>query len=255
MSKREFTLENEYIYNRTSPLRWIIAHVVRYPILPLVMLLVTIVNNLAYSYIQVYVGQAFDLISTPGWTTQALLWIAVGAMSMALLQGISGLTRNYGGEILAQRIERDTRDELYVNLLGKSQTFHGQQRIGDIMARATNDVRAVNLMFSPGVTLILDSVIAAVTPLIVIAQIHWQLTLIPGLFLLVFAFTLADYNRQLTPVTVAMRTQFGTMNAGLAEAIAGIETVKANVQERYEWDKFSQNAGIFRDYYIQGREN
>ena len=38
------------------------------------------------------------------------------------------------------------------------------------------------------------------------------------------------------------------MNAGLAEAIAGIEVVKANVQERYEWDKFTGNARRYRDY-------
>ena len=42
-------------------------------------------------------------------------------------------------EVLAKRIERDTRDELYVSLLGKSQTFHNRQRVGDIMARAAND--------------------------------------------------------------------------------------------------------------------
>jgi ATP-binding cassette subfamily B protein len=44
------------------------------------------------------------------------------------------------------------------------------------------------------------------------------------------------------------------MNAGLAEAIAGIEIVKANVQERYEWEKFTQNARLFRDYFVQQGE-
>jgi ATP-binding cassette subfamily B protein len=251
MAKREFTIDNEYVYTRTSPTRWIIAHVARYPVLPAIMFVATIVNNLAYSYIQVYIGRAFDLITTPDWATTALAWIALGAMTMALGQGVSGLIRNYGGEFLAQRIERDTRDELYVNLLGKSQTFHGQQRIGDIMARATNDVRAINFMFSPGLTLILDSGVAAITPLVVIAQINPQLMLVPSIFLVFFAITLVDYNRRLKPVTVAMRTEFGVMNAGLAEAIAGIETVKANVRERYEWEKFTQNARTFRDYYVQ----
>ena len=52
-------------------------------------------------------------------------------------------------EFLAQRVERDARDELYVSLLGKSQTFHGRQRIGDIMARATNDVRIAQLHVQP----------------------------------------------------------------------------------------------------------
>ncbi|HXV42058.1 MAG TPA: ABC transporter ATP-binding protein, partial [Anaerolineae bacterium] len=44
------------------------------------------------------------------------------------------------------------------------------------------------------------------------------------------------------------------MNAGLAEAITGIETVKANVQERYEWDKFTQNASRYRDHFVRQGE-
>jgi ATP-binding cassette subfamily B protein len=250
-AKREFTVENEYRYNRSSPVRWVVSHVLRYPLLPVFMIAATIINNVAYSYIQVYVGQAFDLISLPDWETATLLWLALGAVAMAMLQGISGLSRNYAGEFIAQRVERNTRDELYVNLLGKSQTFHGRQRIGDIMARATNDVRAVNVMFSPGLTLILDSLIATITPLVIIATIRLDLLLTPIIFLILFAVTITDYSRRLKPVTVNMRTQFGLTNAGLAEAIAGIETVKANVQERYEWDKFTQNARTFRDYFVQ----
>jgi ATP-binding cassette subfamily B protein len=254
MSKREFRLENEYQYNRTSPVRWLISHVLRYPIFPLATLLAAVFNNLAYSYIQVFVGRAFDLITTPGWETSALLGFALGAMGMAVGQGLTGLARNYSGEFLAQRIERDTRDELYTSLLGKSQTFHGRQRIGDIMARATNDVRALNLMFSPGLSLIIDSAMGALAPMFLIAQLRPVLLLVPGLFLILFAITLTGYNRQLKPVSIAMREQFGTMNAGLAEAIAGIETVKANVQERYEWDKFTHNARIFRDYFVRQGE-
>jgi ATP-binding cassette, subfamily B, bacterial len=52
--------------------------------------------------------------------------------------------------VLAQKMEREIRDELYVSLLGKSMTFHNLQPVGDTMARATNDVREVNFMFSPG---------------------------------------------------------------------------------------------------------
>jgi ATP-binding cassette subfamily B protein len=254
MAKREFTIENEYQYHRATPIRWIVSHVWRYPLFPVAMVLTAVVNNLAYSYIQVFVGRAFDLITTPGWTTSALLWIALGAVSMAIIQGTTGLARNYAGEFLAQRIERDTRDELYVSLLGKSQTFHSRQRIGDIMARATNDVRSLNLMFSPGLSLIVDSALAALTPLFLIALIRFELLLAPVIFLILFAITLSDYNRKLKPVSIAMREQFGTMNAGLAEAIAGIETVKANVQERYEWDKFTQNARVFRDYFVRQGE-
>jgi ATP-binding cassette subfamily B protein len=254
MSKKEFTVAGEYPYNRASPLRWLLSHVLRYPLFPLGMLIVALFNNLFYSYVQVFVGRAFDLITTPDWQTSSLLWLAVGAAGVALGQGLTGLARNYFGEFLAQRIERDTRDELYVSLLGKSQTFHGRQRVGDIMARATNDVRALNLMFSPGLSLIVDSIMGAVAPIVLIARLRLELIFAPILFLILFAITITDYSRQLKPVSIAMREQFGRMNAGLAEAISGIETVKANVRERYEWDKFIHNARTFRDYFVRQGE-
>ncbi|MFN8458113.1 MAG: ABC transporter ATP-binding protein [Anaerolineae bacterium] len=248
---REFTVTHEYIYQRSSPLRWLISHLLRYPFLPLGMLLAALVNNLCYAYVQVFVGRALDLITTPGWDTWALVTVALSAMGVALGQGLTGLLRNYSGEFLAQRLERDTRDELYLSLLGKSQTFHGRQRVGDIMARATNDVRSLNAMVSPGLTLITDSIMGALAPLILIGRLRPELLLAPLLFIVLFAITITDYNRRLKPVSIAMREQFGRMNAELAEAISGIETVKANVQERYEWDKFTHNARAFRDYFIR----
>jgi ATP-binding cassette subfamily B protein len=254
VAKREFTLEDEHQYNRSRPVRWIVSHAVRYPLFPLLMVLAAIFNNLAYSYIQVLIGRAFDLITTPGWAVSALAVLALSVVATAIGQGVTGLTRNYAGEFLAQRVERDARDELYVSLLGKSQTFHGRQRIGDIMARATNDVHMLNLMFSPGLMLIIDSTLAAIVPIIVISQLDSRLLLVPCIFLVVLAILLVDYNRRLNPVSVARQEQFGVMNAGLAESIAGIEVVKANVQERYEWDKFTQNARLFRGYFVRQGE-
>jgi ATP-binding cassette subfamily B protein len=231
--------------------RWIVSHLMRYPIFPLAMILAAVVNNLAYGSIQVFIGRGFDLITTPDWRATELLMIAAGVMGWAASQGVSGLIRNFSVEFLAQRVERDARDELYVSLLGKSQTFHGRQRIGDIMARATNDVRMLNFMFSPGLMLITDSLMALVVPIALIGQLQSRLLLVPAIFVVLLAVTVADYNRRLKPVSLARREQFGTMNAGLAEAIAGIEVVKANVQERREGEKFAHDARLFRDYFVQ----
>ncbi|HLC34105.1 MAG TPA: ABC transporter ATP-binding protein, partial [Anaerolineales bacterium] len=73
-------------------------------------------------------------------------------------------------------------------------------------------------------------------------------------FVAILVITLIDYSRRLSPVTLAMRDQFGVMNAGLAEAIAGIEVVKANVRERYEWDKFTHNARLYRHQFVRQGE-
>ncbi len=82
-----------------------------------------------------------------------------------VVRGVLQLGRNFGAELLAQKIERDIRDELYVSLLGKSMTFHNLQPVGDTMARATNDVREVNFMFSPGFNLVAGSLMFLIMPL------------------------------------------------------------------------------------------
>ena len=60
-------------------------------------------------------------------------------------------------EVLAHRMERDCRREFYSNLLGKSQSFHETIQIGELMALATNDVRMLNFLISPAISLIFES--------------------------------------------------------------------------------------------------
>jgi ATP-binding cassette subfamily B protein len=250
LTKREFRPETEYAYNRSGPVRWVISHLMRYPLLPIATLVTTIANNWCYSNIQVLIGRGFELITSTGWGTTELVLLALGILASAAGQSLTGLGRNYSTEFMAQRMERDSRDELYVSLLGKSQTFHGRQRIGDIMARATNDVRMVNLMFNPGLMLITDSLMAYIVPTVIISQLDHRLLLVPGIFGILLIITVADYNRRLKPVSIAMREQFGDMNARLAETIAGIEVVKGNAQERNEWLRFSRDARLYRDYAV-----
>lgn len=251
MANREFQVDKEYRYKRKSPIRWIFSHIWRYPHLPLLLILSAVINNFAYSYIQVSVGKAFDVISKSGFQMAALSIPVIIILISALGEGFSGILRNFSGEFLAQKVERDSREELYHSLLGKSQTFHGQQRIGDIMARSTNDVHTLNLMFSPGVVLIMDSGLALLVPVVMIGLIHPSLLLVPLIFTVLLVITVIDYNRRLKPVSIAQREQFGILNAGLMEAVAGIEVVKANVREKYEWDKFTGNARAFRDYFVR----
>lgn len=251
VTKREFRLENEYRYNRAGPVRWIISHMLRYPLFPVAAILMAVVNNYAFSYRQMLVGKGFDLILTPGWRMAALLRLVLLTVAYAVAQGLTGLLRNFSVEFTAQLIERNARDELYVSLLGKSQTFHGRQRIGDIMARATSDVRSLNYMFSPGLMLITDSLMAIAVPVVMIGLLDLRLLLVPLLFVVLWALTVYDYNRRLKPVTMGQREWFGKMNAGLAESVGGIEVVKANAQEQSEWLKFARNARQVRDYVVQ----
>ena len=53
MAKREFTVKDEYPYNHSGPVRWIISHMRRYPLYPLVAVGAALANNMAYSSIAV----------------------------------------------------------------------------------------------------------------------------------------------------------------------------------------------------------
>ena len=253
-ARREFTITEEYHYNRQGPVRWIISHIMRYPLLPLAVTLGIFLSNLFYSWVPQLTGQAFDAVIAPQPDAQTLLWIAVGILVLRGLSGLTGLGGAYLVEWLAQLMERDARDELYISLLGKSQTFHSRQRVGDLLARATNDVHQLNLMINPGLNLIVDSTLALVIPFVLIGLLRLELLLVPVMFLVVLIVTVWDYNRRLTPVTEAQREQFGALNASLTETIAGIEVVKAYAQEWQERRKFTAQIRRYRDLFVQEGE-
>jgi ATP-binding cassette, subfamily B, bacterial len=251
---REFTVEDEYVYNRASPERWIISHLLRYKRYLATFLVAIFTYSVLYSLTPRLVGFAFDEVTQPLPSTQRLLQLALLILTVVLLSGLFNIINAFSVEVLGQRLERDARDELYVNLLGKSQTFHNRQRVGDIMARAANDVRQLNPMMNPGVGLIMDSVMSSIVPLIVIATIRWELLVTPVIFLLVLVFSVRRYTRQLTPVSNLQRAQFGEMNAVLNETIAGIEVVKSSSQENQERVRFMATARTFRDYFVRQGE-
>ncbi len=251
MEKREFTVEGEYRYNRSSPTRWAVSHLLRYPVMPLFVILANVLQAGLYSYAPVLVGQAFDLMLSPQRSIDALLRIALLIAAVRLVQGLIGLAASGTFEVLAQRFARDAREELMISLLGKSQTFHNRQQTGDIMARATNDVGMLNAMVSPGLSLIFSSMLSFAAPLVGIAFLRPQLLLTPLIFAVFFAWALRRYTRQLNPVAGAARMQFGAMNAGLTESVSGIEVVKAYAQERAARAKFERDARAFRDLAVK----
>jgi ATP-binding cassette subfamily B protein len=250
VSKSEFTVQNAYRYDHTNALRWIASHVWRYKFLVIATVVLSLTSNLTYAQGPVLIGKAADEILHPT-REDALLKIGLAVLAMLVLSGISELFHALTLETLAQRLEASAREELYGSLLGKSQTFHDRQRVGDIMARATEDVRWLNAMINPGMQFIFGTVIGIGIPLFLIATIKTDLLLVPIIFIVGYIITLRRYTVQLEPVAQRQRSQFGVMNAGLEESISGIEVVKASAQEAFERRKFRTNARLFRDLFVR----
>lgn len=250
--KSEFTVANQHQYDRRGPARWILSHQLRNPWHLAGFLAGSVIMVALNSAIPGMVGRAFDAVSSKAPDTpRVLTGIVIALLVIVLLRSGFDLLARLCTEVLARRMERGARDELYISLLGKSQTFHNRQRVGDLMARGANDVRQLGQMFSPGIDLIVDSLTQGLVPLIFIAFIDWRLLLAPTLFAVAFVFSVRRYMRQLSPVSTRMREQFGVLNAGLNEAVRGIEVVKVTAQEKQEGQKFEKNARLYRDYFVE----
>jgi ATP-binding cassette subfamily B protein len=250
----EFSPElDSFIKARKKGVRsWILAHLLyknnKYIII--IVFIFTIVAANLSSLILVILGLAItDFLKgdQSNFSFYILLILLLG-IGIPLLRLINFMLR----EILAQRMERDTRKEFLENLLGKSQSFHEQQKTGDLMARATEDVRMLNFLVSPALSLIIESFSILVVPIIyIIIFFPSELAIAPIIFTILFLIALRDYNRKLGPVTVQLRTEFGEMDDKLNESLTGIELIKSTAQELRQSQKYLIHARKYRDAYFQ----
>ena len=247
----EYSLPEEYqvparvAARRISPVGWITAHFVQYWYLGLTTLMGAIGNASLAAVVPVMVGRALNALQETPPRTELLLQFALIIVVTQVFRGALQLGRNFSAELLGQLMERDIRHELYTSLLGKSMTYHSLLPVGDVMARATNDVREINFMFSPGFNLVVGSANFIIMPIIFAYQYHPSLIIPPLIFLILYVFALWQYLHELQPITDSVRSAFGTLTSRLAEAVDGIETVKGMAEEDSEVSLFASNAKRF----------
>ena len=251
MSTAEFVLPESHKVDRRSPSRWILSHVSWYWWLVIVTFIGAFGNAALAALVPVLVGLAFNVILEDSPDLQMLGLIALAIVVSQIIRSGLQFGRNFGAELIGQRLERDIRDELYISLLGKSMTFHNIQPVGDTMARATNDVREINLMFNPGFNLVIGSANFLIMPLILAPRYHPSLIIVPALFIIAYILSLWQYLNELRPISDDVRQDFGNMNAQLAEAIDGIEVIKGAAQEKTEVARFQVNARSFRNAFVR----
>ncbi len=247
----EFRIPEHYATDKRGPLRWIWSHAIRQWVFIIASLIGAFGNAAMMAVVPILTGEAFNIVLSGNIDLKRLGQIALLMAGSQVLRGVLQLGRNYGFEFTAQRIEREVRYELYTNLLGKSMTFHNLQPVGDTMARATNDVREVNYMFSPGWNVVIGSLNFLIMPLIFANSYHPDLLLVPIIFTILYGFSLWHYLATLSPITIQVRHAFGQLNTRLAEALDGIEIVKGSAQENQEVLRFGKNVHEYRDSMVR----
>ncbi|MFV2014395.1 MAG: ABC transporter transmembrane domain-containing protein, partial [Candidatus Heimdallarchaeota archaeon] len=247
----EFQSGKNFKTNKSSHKRWILSHLLRNKLMMFLFVSFQIILSLSQAIIPVIISQLFgefkDNLLTRDRLTEQSLWILVIGIGSALLVFL----RNTVVEITGQRMERDSRDELYSALLGKSLTFHDKQKIGDIMSRVATDVRQINLMMNPGFNLLFASIIGLIVPTIFIAIINPQLLLVPLIFIVAYYFTLKRYNDALSPWSFKSRVSNAKISARLNETLSGMSVVRGSSNENKERNIFNDNIAEYREAYVK----
>ncbi|OLS13651.1 MAG: ABC transporter-like protein [Promethearchaeota archaeon CR_4] len=250
----EFSPEKDrYATSRKKgPWHWILSHFLagsNKGILAVVFATTIITANLS-SFVMVVIRNAVN--DFLGGNIEVLIPYALVILVLSLigpcLQIVSFMMR----EVLAQRMERDTRREFFGNLLGKSQSFHDQQKVGDLMARTTNDVRTLNFLISPAISLIFESFTALFVPVIyILVFFPVQLVIAPIGFAIAFIFALRSYIKKIGPIAGQLRMEFGNLDAILNESLSGIEVLKGCAQEESASGVYAKVAQRYKEAYIQ----
>lgn len=247
----EFRIPEHYTTDKRGPLRWVWSHAIHQWVYILAALIGAFGNASMMAVVPIMTGQAFNMVLSGNVDLKRLGQLAILMAGSQLARGVLQLVRNYGFEFTAQRIEREVRYELYTSLLGKSMTFHNLQPVGDTMARATNDVREVNYMFSPGWNVVIGSLNFLIMPLLLSSRYHPDLLLVPIIFTILYVLALWHYLAMLNPITTQVRSAFGLLNTRLTEALDGIEIVKGSAQENQEVLRFGKNVVNYRDKMVR----
>lgn len=186
-------------------------------------------------------GNAIDDIvqSTISWSSLSrYLLLILGTVGIIYLLTYIWMHRIFGGANLVERLLR-TR---YMNhLLRMLPPFFEKNRTGDLMAKATNDLRSVAATAGFGMLVMTDSTVYLFVILLAMGFIvSWKLTLAAILPLPIIAVGMVIYGKAIHKRYTAAQDAFGVMNDQVLESVAGIRVVRAYVQEREDERRFKE---------------
>ncbi|HLZ80091.1 MAG TPA: ABC transporter ATP-binding protein, partial [Ktedonobacteraceae bacterium] len=104
MSNREFTIANEYHYNRNSPVRWILSHLLRYKPFIASFMLASLITNTLYASVPILTGIAFNAVLQGTSNASQLFRIALIILGVVLVGGVIDLSARLSTEILGKRL-------------------------------------------------------------------------------------------------------------------------------------------------------
>ncbi len=183
------------------------------------------------------IKEFIDIISGKPAKEQILKYVLLlFLISLGLMVGRYGWRKYMFG--LSRKIEFDILNDLFKHLLGLDRLWYQKQKTGDLMSRATNDLRAVREFFGLGVLILIDAVFVIIMAVVMMSFINVDLALkvfipLPFISVLFFCFV-----REIGKRHKEVQEHLAKITERVQENLSGIRILHAFVQEEYEKKKF-----------------
>jgi len=201
----------------------------------LALLLIAILNLLPVKIM----GRVTDYIETSTLTKELLFFYVFSLLAIAIsVYGLRYLWRIciFGS---GMKLERKFRNDLFNHFTKMSSAFYHENRVGDLMAHATNDVSAIQRLAGGGILQAADAIITGTSVLLTMAfTISIKLTLVAIIPLPLMILGSRYLGKKLHATFFKAQEAFSEMNNRVHESVAGIKVTKAFGREEKEIEKF-----------------
>ena len=239
-----------------------------YILLLLVVVLLTVINPLTYSFVPQFMKYVVDVIlggtsSAAGTITlpsflmeffdtyqEPLTAIVVVGATLVLWQFMRGVILFLNGYVkgkIGEGIAFDMRTKLYAHIQDLSYSYQNNADTGDLIQRCTSDVDTIKSFLTsqlPEVLYIITSFTAGAIQMYFINPTIMLVTLGVVPVSLVASIIYFRYVRKKFEEIEEVEANMTTV---LQENVNGVRVVKAFSREKYEIDKFNQKNAIYRD--------
>jgi subfamily B ATP-binding cassette protein MsbA len=165
-----------------------------------------------------------------------LVLAALGIKNLAL----------YGARLLTvyvqEHVERHIRDDVYGHLQYLPLSFFGRMKVGQLITRVLNDTREARTVITFALTDVLRQAVTAVTYVVFILLMSWQLTLVALVTGPLVAVGLSPILRRLKGSYGKAFQQRGELVSVAQETMSGIRLVKSFGAEEHERERFSESS-------------
>ncbi len=172
--------------------------------------------------------------------TRQKLWLYAGLiLALIVVEGVFRYQMRMVLIGLSREMEYELRNRVFEHLTKLSPRYYQQNRIGEVMSRATNDMSAVRMVLGPGIMYTASTVATFVGCVALMLWISPRLTLLALVPLLLVSWLVRHYGRKVHDRYEEVQAQLAEMNALVQENLSGARVVRAYAQEAAEERRFA----------------